>query len=186
MERREHDIPKIFYSAETDLPFQTCIDCGGELLLNDVPYTIQKVIVRNESVFEYAMCRDCAECLRQQLSVETQMAYQEFLFSSADLSNRIDLIRQPLEFEFEDWIEACLVCHKPRSECYRYSVCGMLLGPKLLLAEFPAIVCEDCEKQLSELTSKETRDRWDQFVEENFDGPPGVEIDSPSTQPILI
>ncbi|MFK7817674.1 MAG: hypothetical protein AB8G99_03060, partial [Planctomycetaceae bacterium] len=62
----------------------------------------------------------------------------------------------------------------------------MLLGHKIMLAEFPAIVCEGCEKELSNLTSKETRDRWDRFVEENFDGPPGIEMDSPHTQPILI
>ncbi|MFK7819185.1 MAG: hypothetical protein AB8G99_10730 [Planctomycetaceae bacterium] len=186
MERRQHDIPKIFYSAETELPFRSCIDCGDELLLGEIPYTVQKVFVRDEAVFEYAMCRTCAEALRQQLSVETQMAYQEFLFSTADLSNRVDLLREPDEFEFDDWIEACLVCHKPRSECHRYSISGMLLGHKIMLAEFPAIVCEDCEKELSKLTSKETRDRWDRFVEENFDGPPGIEMDSPHTQPILI
>lgn len=184
--RRLHKITKMFFSEETDQPFRSCIDCGCELLLGHSPYTVQKVFVRDEAVFEYAMCRECAERLRTELSTETQLAYQEFLFSTADLSNRIDFIREPDEHEFDEWVESCLVCHKPRTECYRYSLCGMLIGSQIALGEFPAIVCDDCEKQLSELTSKETRDRWDRFVEENFDGPPGIETDSPYTQPILI
>ena len=186
MHRREHEITKFFYSEETDQPFRNCIDCDCELLLGDVPYTVQKVFVRDEAVFEYAMCATCAERLRAELSTETQLAYQQFLFSSADLSNRIGLVREPDEHELDEWIESCMVCHKPRSECYRFSLCGLLTGAKILLSEFPAIVCDDCEKELSELTSKETRDRWDRFVEENFDGPPGVEMDSPYSQPILI
>lgn len=186
MNRRQARIPRIFYSEETDRPFENCIDCGGDLLLGELEYTVQKVIVRDEAVFEYAMCRPCAEKLRTELSEETQAAYQRFLYSSADLSNRIGFVFDADSHEFDEWIEGCLVCHKPRTECYRYSLCGLLTGPSLILAEFPAIICDDCEKQLGELTSKKTRDRWDRFVEERFDGPPGIESDSPYTQPVLI
>lgn len=186
MERRLHDIPKLFWSEETENPFRSCIDCGDELLLGELDYTVQKVIVRDEAVFEYAMCRGCAEKLRAELSFETQIAFHEFLFSNADLSNRIGFLREPDEFEVEDWIAGCLVCHKPRTECYRYSLCGLLLGARIVLGEFPAMICDDCEKQMGELTSQETRDRWDRFIQENFDGPPGVEADSPTGQPILL
>ena len=186
MQRREHDIPKIFYSEETSLPFRNCIDCDCELLLGEVPYTVQKIFVRDEAVFEYAICTPCAEKLRAELSKETLVAFQQFLSSAADFSNRIGFVREPDAYDWDEWIESCLVCQKPRSDCYRFSLCGLLTGSKLMLAEFPAIVCEDCEKKLGELTSKETRDRWDRFVEENFDGPPGIEMDSPYTQPILI
>ena len=186
MNRREHDIPKLFYSEETRLPFRSCVDCGCELLLGDVPYTVQKIFVRDETVFEYAICAPCAEKLRAELSTETLNAFQQFLFSSADLSDRIDLVRDPDAHEPDEWVESCLVCHRSRNECHRFSLCGLLMGSKILLGEFPAIICDECEKKLGELTSKETRDRWDRFVDENFDGPPGVEIDSPYTQPILI
>ncbi len=183
---RYDDIPKLFHSEETEEPFAACIDCGCVLLGGELDYTVQKVFVRDEAVFEYAMCRACSEKLRAELSIETQIAYQSFLMSSADLSNRVELVRSPEDFEFDDWIESCLVCHKLRTECYRFSLCGMFSGSSLILAEFPAMICDDCEKQMGSLTSKETQDRWNRFVEDNFDGPPGIETDSPYSQPMLI
>lgn len=186
MFHRYVEIPKLFYSEETEAPFAHCIDCDCALLPGEQDYTVQKVFVRDEAVFEYAMCRPCAEKLRTQLSQETQTAYSEFLFASADLSLRLPLVLEPEDRTYEDWVENCLVCAKPRSDCYRFSLCGVFNGSSLVLGEFPAVICEDCEKQLSELTSKETQDRWNQFVEENFDGPPGVELDSPYTQPMLL
>ncbi len=186
MPRRRLDIPTLFYSEETDEPFCQCVDCERDLLQDGTEYTIQKVFVRGEAVFEYAMCRLCAERLREGFSEETQLAYQAFLFTSADLSDRVRLVRDPDEHELPDWIDACLVCRKPRSECYRYSLSGLLTGSQLVLAEFPAMICDDCEKDLGELTSQKTRDRWDRFVEDHFEGPPGIEMDSPSSHPIAV
>ncbi len=185
MIHRYDDIPKLFYSEETDEPFRSCVDCGCSLLVGELDYSIQKMFVRDEAVFEYALCRACTERLREELSQETMLAYQSFLFSTADLSNRIGLMQDPEAHEFSEWVESCLVCHKPRSECHRFSISGMFSGASLVLAEFPAMVCDDCEQEMGQLTSKETQDRWNRFVEENFDGPPGVEADSPYSQPIL-
>ncbi len=183
---RHEEIPKIFYSEETEEPFARCIDCECDLLTEGLNYTVQKVFVRKEAVFEYAMCRGCAEKLRTELSEGTQLAYQSFLFSSAGLSNRVELVRDSDSHQFDEWIESCLVCHKSRNDCYRFSLCGLLSGSSLILAEFPAMICDDCEREMGALTSKDTQDRWNRFVEENFDGPPGIESDSPYTQPMLI
>ena len=48
------------------------------------------------------------------------------------------------------------------------------------------MMCEDCNSALSEQISKQTRDSWDRFVEDHFNGPPGIELDSPSQHPVLI
>ena len=56
------ETPAYLFSEETDAPFQTCIDCGRSLSAGQeegvlLPYMVQKLIVRNESVFEFALPR---------------------------------------------------------------------------------------------------------------------------------
>lgn len=178
----EHEVPRVFYPEGSDEPFQNCVDCDRELLSGYVPYSIQKVMVRNESVFEFAICHNCMERMRRELSEETQAAYQKFLYESGP--RRLEELQHaPDGIDVEEWIQSCMVCEKSQDECYRFTLFGMAIGQRV---PFGMIVCDDCEKKLGELTSKETRDRWDRFVEENFDGPPGVEADSPYGQPILI
>jgi hypothetical protein len=46
-------------------------------------------------------------------------------------------------------------------------------------AQSPLMICQKCEGTLGELVSQQTRDTWDRFVEEHFDSPPGVGVDSP-------
>jgi hypothetical protein len=46
------------------------------------------------------------------------------------------------------------------------------------------MICDKCEQSMAGLVSKKTRDAWDRFIEEHFDGPPGVESDLPSSYPV--
>lgn len=178
----ETEIPKFFYPEASDEPFRNCVDCDCDLLTGVVPYSIQKVMVLNESVFEFAMCHNCMERMRTELSEETQIAYQTFLYESGP--QRLEELRNSTEgIVIEEWIQSCMVCEKQQDDCHRFTMFGMAIGERL---PFAMMVCDECEKKLGELTSKETRDRWDRFVEENFDSPPGIEIDSPFGQPILL
>lgn len=180
-------IPPLLYSEESRRPFERCIDCNAELLLpigvdNDEPvfYQVQKVIVRNEAVFELAMCVDCQERLRRDFSEETSqaiIAYCQERFSGNPFTRR---------GSFEDCIAACHACGKPRSECHRYSIGGILAGASLLLTPGPHILCDDCEIEISELISQKTRDAWDRFVDEHFDSPPGLEVDEWDRMPVLM
>jgi len=46
------------------------------------------------------------------------------------------------------------------------------------------MICDKCESGLQDLISAQTRDRWNRFIDENFDGPPGMEVDSPWSHPV--
>lgn len=181
----EIEIPPLFYSEETRQSFETCIDCGVALLEPNaeddrVYYQVHKVFVRNEAVFEFAICSDCQECLRQEFSEETAAAIMEFC---REHLSAVDLIRRG---SFEECIESCFVCKRPRNECHRYSLSGMMAGRAMLLSQGPHVLCEDCESNIGELISQETRDSWDRFVNDHFDAPPGVEVDDWDRTPMLI
>ena len=85
----------------------------------------------------------------------------------------------------DECMNQCLICGIERSRCHRYSLAGLCRQNEIVaqitpVNRTPLMVCEECELGMADLISEQTRDSWDRFVEEHFDGPPGVEVDSPS------
>ena len=82
------DIPSVFRSTDTKKPFERCIQCNKYLLELDSEYLIEKAIKQyqgfeaKEVIFEYAVCMDCAEKMRQSLSAESQMGHHALFFQS--------------------------------------------------------------------------------------------------------
>lgn len=182
-------IPPICHNSLTDVPFTNCVDCGRELLevleeeladQDPVVYQVQKVFVRRESVFEFALCQDCSVEFRSRMSAETMRNMQQFFqehISQLPVCTPEAVLQETLQ---------CLVCRRPQRECVRYSFASVLAGWALLLRPCPIIICDHCEQRLGELISEETRKEWDRFVEEHFDSPPGVEEGSPGRFPMLV
>ena len=58
-------IPEEFLSFKTNTPIERCMLCGKNVLLDTMPYLIEKAFQRNiykgtfEVVFEYALCYTC-------------------------------------------------------------------------------------------------------------------------------
>lgn len=191
------DIPREFYSEYSGEPFHQCIDCERTLFDAEIPYSVMKHIVGREAVFEMAICFECAERMREEYSEETRQNIQQHMESSMrrKLEASVDQqysYQQLLEFSAEKGLVDCVLCGKPRSESRRYEIIGLFLQDQILVQPsygvgfcFPMMVCEDCIAEVAPLISKKTRDAWDRFVEEHFDGPPGVEVDSPKFEPIL-
>ena len=95
-EQWEHDnakpIPEEFYSFNTGKPFERCIDCD-KYLLDGEPYMIEKAIRQypgysaKDIIFEYAMCVDCAERLKNEMSQESMASIQKFFMSNIKPEN---------------------------------------------------------------------------------------------------
>ena len=184
------DIPDILHSEYSGEPFSRCIDCGANLLLplapstdEDAPlgfYQIAKHFVAGEAVFEFALCCVCTEQLQSEFSEETRQAlYNHMSAKQAEL-----LFNSP--WLLDDPLACCRFCGKEREECSRYSISAICMQAALLHGPGPMMVCEECELQFNELISETTRKRWDRFIEENFDFPPGVDSQNPSNHPILL
>ncbi|MDH5610400.1 MAG: hypothetical protein OEY56_13060 [Cyclobacteriaceae bacterium] len=64
------DIPTVFFSFETKMPFERCMECE-EYLLDGKEYMIEKVMRRYEgfsasdTIIDYALCISCAMKLRE-------------------------------------------------------------------------------------------------------------------------
>ncbi len=194
---RKTDIPKNFYSAFSEAPFLKCVDCECDLHGHDQFYTVSKHYVANEAVFEMAICMSCAAKLREQYSeksLENIMAYvNQHVIAHPDVKR--DHEESDLDIDF-DWTAAllhCVFCGKSQLDCHRYEIMGGFLEKHLILQPSragavgsPMMMCEDCNAELSQQLSQETRESWDRFVESHFDGPPGIEEDSPRRDPIFI
>jgi len=191
MQFRMDEIPKTFWSEYTDAAFSSCINCNRDLLGSTTAesgcqYMVQKVIVRSESVFEFAMCAECAVSMHYEMSEESRTALSQYLSTAKLMASGPKVPPEDQPVEIECWIAACRMCGSPREECPRHTLIGHFLGNSIVIAQVPLLICETCELSVSELVSSETRDRWDQFVEDNFDGPPGLEIDTPDWRPVLV
>lgn len=200
------DIPREFWSEYSEQPFAACVQCDADLLADDgTGYAIQKHVVAGETVFEMAICMDCARHLHDEFSQQSRRSVVAFIRDAPErrrrqAENETDHDANPGKqsgVEAEDErreqrdrhhqqraMSCCALCAKPRDECHRYSFGTACLARGMLTAlpgsedlGSPFLICEECEAQLNESVSAQTRDAWDRFVEDNFDGPPGLTVD---------
>ncbi len=198
-------IPEIFWSVYSGQPFFECIECCVPLIESNT-FVIQKKFVGDEAVFEMAMCERCREKMVTEYSEETRQNISRYIReqfdklsaehtegSEAALTQITELrqIEDPEEGAalLEQCIEYCIVCGAKRADCHRYSLTGLCRDEEIVaqvtpIGRTPLMVCDKCESGMSDLVSQQTRDSWDRFMARHFDGPPGVEIDSPTTYPI--
>lgn len=172
-----------FHSYETDEAFTECCDCGCNL--HDAGmYIINQSFAGEECVFEFAMCLDCREKLNNQLSENSRVAMFDFMHDNADMESRLEKLGH--DSDTEQYIENCVTCGKARTDSKSYTIGAMFTGNHLIKGPFPLLICDDCESKMADTISDETRKFWDNYITENFPGPPS-EIDLPTkTKPILI
>lgn len=196
-------VPKLFWSEYSGKPFVHCINCKVPLMESSV-YVVQKRIVAGEAVFEMAMCEGCRENMVVEYSEETRKNISEYMSNQFQKRavEAIEVSEEPQILEvaaIEDEEEGqqllqqctdyCLICNAERSTCHRYSLAALCRDDEIVaqvtpISRTPLMVCEKCELGMANLISQKTRDSWDKFVEEHFDGPPGVELDSPAGYPM--
>lgn len=197
------NIPKMFWSVYSEKPFRSCLKCKVPLIEAN-SFVIQKRVVGEETVFEMAMCERCREAMTAEFSEETRQNLTnhmneqlqeaaEKLAAEANEDGEIVVVQidddEVGQKMMNDSIDHCMMCEKSRFECHRYSLLSLCSDDKLIaqvtpVVRTPMMMCEDCEGSMSDLISQKTRDQWNDFVAEHFDGPPGVSVDSPSSYPI--
>lgn len=199
----EPNLPREFHSEYLSGPFVRCVDCECELLDAGEVYSVVKSYVGREAVFEMAICAACSARLGATYSDHSKAAFEKSVrqwhHESSSGNHATDAEAHSPRDELLGWaapgdvaqLDACAACGRSRAECRRYSIVGTFLGrslvtPTQLPFRLPLLICDDCNSRTAESISRQTRDSWDRFVEEHFDGPPGVELDSPHLDPILI
>ncbi|MCA9052385.1 MAG: hypothetical protein KDA75_01045 [Planctomycetaceae bacterium] len=199
-------VPRDFHSEYLSAPFLRCIDCETELLDAQQAYSVIKSYVARETVFEMAICGRCSMRLAESYSAESKAAFENSMRQwkqrqpPAPPTIAADPDAATADSSLpSDWLlpgdvnqlQHCASCGRSREACHRYSIVGTFLGRALVSApqaplQLPLLICDECNSAATENISRQTRDSWDRFVEDHFDGPPGIELDSPKFDPVLL
>ena len=178
------DIPPLFHSVEFDEPFQTCVTCKEKFDEISDPYTVTKVFRGPECVFEYAMCLSCRQDMIEEMSTESRETLENYGRTNKNLREREERFGD--SEHHTDYLRDCAHCLKPLHQIKDYSIACMAFGSDMIFGPFPMMVCSDCEEAIQEKLSKKTREGFDRFVSENFEGPPAESIDPPRRLPLLV
>ena len=166
----ENKIPEILNSYETGELFTNCIDCDRYLLDGETTYFIEKAIRQynkegyqaKDVIFEYAMCIDCAEKLKGEMSQSSRQAMDNYLQqnSTPQLMNNEEL--------------QCIIKGESVDNYEEYQVFSLCQGSHMLTSK-PMAIGADALEELSELISQETKDELDRLMGDFFGTPPELE-----------
>ena len=170
----EKDIPKDFYSFETNTPFERCIDCDKYLLDDDTEYLIEKAVRNYEGykakdvVFDYAICMDCAEKLKNEISSESWEKMMNYFQKNMDLQKRLNMQHQ----DPSENLSSCMIKGVDAESCKEYQIYAHCKGKKLKMDNPPYLISGEVMEELLPLLSKETVDEMNGFFNKHFSPDP--------------
>lgn len=210
------DIPPLFCSDYSEEPFDTCIDCHRELtddvmyviqkhyVSGETVFEMALCLECNQTLND-RMSEESRQAIHKFLEDRAADVQQTTPASNAEsiedakdvevveVEDDAWIIEFPSAPRADDFMQKCAYCGTSREDCHRHAISGLFRGKSVVVqnvAQFnlhwPMLICEKCVEATNELISKKTRDEWNRFVEHNFDGPPGLEVDWPTQQPVLI
>ena len=166
----QNEIPEILNSYETGEPFTNCVDCDRYLLDEGTTYFIEKAIRQynkegyqaKDVMFEYAMCIDCAEKIKSEMSIDSRQAMDNYLEQNSSLKS---LGGEELQ---------CIIKGESVGNYEEYQVFSLCQGKHMLTSQ-PMAIGADALDELSELISQETKDELDRLMGDFFGIPPELE-----------
>ncbi|MCH7515262.1 MAG: hypothetical protein IH947_15165 [Bacteroidetes bacterium] len=178
---RETEIPAKFYSFDSGAPFVHCVECDLDLLHTFTPYFVEKAYRRyrgyeaKDVIYEFAMCMQCAENMRNELSPESRERMMEYLMTKMDTFQRSEALKEydPVA-DSDRWLSECILTHEPIEKQEEYVIYGMFKGDKMLVADFPYAIGASAMDEITGLLSAKTLGEIDDFMGKHFTGPPEV------------
>ncbi len=172
----EHDIPKEFYSFETDQPFERCIECEKYLLDDDTEYIIEKAVKSYEgysakdTVFDYAICMDCADRMRNDISKESWQQMMNYFQQNMDFQFRMEMHGRPPE----EGLKNCMIKKTEMEDCLEYQIYAHCRGGKLNMENPPYMISGEVMEELLPLLSDKTIDEMNGFMNKHFSPDPSL------------
>jgi hypothetical protein len=171
------EIPAFFHSTALGHAFDHCVMCNQYLLDPMVQYFVEKAIrnYRNigasDTIFEYAICVECAGKMKEQLSRDSLAKVAEFFSSGTDLYGRWATLTKNDNYSTSDWTSYCVMTGKHKDELNEYQIYAHCEGDRMLFSLMPYMISEEAILTASELLSAKTKDELDRFTDK-FLGPP--------------
>lgn len=173
---KDHDIPKDFYSFETNTPFDRCIECDKYLLDDDTEYIIEKAVKNYEgyaatdTVFDYAICMNCAERMRKEISKESWESMMNYFQNNMDVMTRLEMQeRSP-----EENLKVCMIKRTDVNDCREYQIYAHCKGHKLNMENPPYMISGEVMEELLPLLSDKTIDEMNGFMNKHFSPDPSL------------
>jgi len=136
-------------------------------------YMIERAFMPDDVVFEYAICMECGLSMRESMSEESRNKLDSFFQKHVQNHFFNAMVLQGnSETPVEKFIERCLVTGKEISSLERYQIVGYFKGGFMQGIMPPFMISEEAAEQVQALLSKETKDEFDDFVDEFLGLPP--------------
>lgn len=170
-----HPIPKEFYSFETGSPFNKCLECESDLM-NGQPYLIEKAFKNHieyqvkDTIFDYALCMNCAEQLKNEMSKESIQSLMRFFSERINFGEQVSRMHQsPLEN-----IRSCMITGKTVDECPEYQIYAYCVSDTISDEMPPYMVSGEVMEEILPILSKKTKDDLDGFFNKHFAPDPSL------------
>lgn len=185
------DIPDKFHSFSSGALFDRCIECDKYLLNADTEYYIEKAVRRYEGfsaqdvIFEYAICKDCVERIRKEMSEESLQNIENFFIQHMDVERRLQLINAH-PGNPEAWTGECMLKGTHENQLKEFQLYAHCRGDKLDLNESPYMLGGEALDEIQHLLSQKTLDELNGFKNRHFGPPPELEEPLPYERVMLI
>ncbi len=170
-----HPIPKEFYSFETGVPFSNCLECDSHLM-NGQPYLIEKAYKNHieynvkDTVFDYALCMNCAERLKDEMSKESVKSLTRFFSERINFGDHVARLHQsPIEN-----IQSCMITGKNLDDCHEYQIYAYCVNDTVSSDMPPYMVSGEVMEEILPLLSKQTKDDLNGFFNKHFAPDPSL------------
>jgi len=162
-------IPEIFHSFETGTPFTQCLECRSDLI-NGQPYLIEKAFKNHieyqvkDTVYDYALCMNCAEQIKNEMSKESVASIVRFFAERLNPAEHISRMHlSPLES-----IETCMITGKEMDDCTEYQIYAYCVNDTISPDMPPYMVSGEVMEDILPILSKKTKDDLDGFFNKHF------------------
>ena len=83
-------------------------------------------------IFEYAMCFDCAEMMRKELSKESLANIQQYFNDRVDFYGHHQEMMYEHALDAEAWLNRCIVTGEPQATLEEYQIYGHCRGNQMV------------------------------------------------------
>ncbi|MEJ2544515.1 MAG: hypothetical protein P8Y99_10650 [Calditrichaceae bacterium] len=171
-------IPKIFYSDASGKPFDRCLDCNKDLLKGNQEYVIEKAFKKyidyeaNDTIFEYAICIDCAEKLFMSFSESSRKAIEGYFEQHVDIEAQLKKAADSDAFNLNDHLNKCMIKSLPIEDLQEYQMVCYCRGDQISMLRPPYMISGEAADEVMQLLSNETIDILNRFSDEFLGLPP--------------
>ena len=134
-------------------------------------------MAKNEVLFEYAICSNCYEKMKGELSAESMANLSQYMLENTDFQAMQARIEENPDNP-EAWLGHCMIKGTAQEELSEYQMGACFLGDKLVTNFMPPfLIGELAIEEMNSILSQKTKDQMDDFMNDNFGIPPELRKD---------